>query len=222
MTHNETVFLIDLDDGCRFVWTEVAESLDLNCKSVSRMTMRNLESLDYPAVCVIGVSNADSLEALPIGTHATPNILVGKGLQLAQAVAWMERGALTVLEQPVAQNTANYYVNYGISCSRRLAEMAQEHGGIADALQRLTPRQRSVLDEVVRGTPSKAIAEKLGVSKRLVELERSEILKAFGAEGTSDVTLQFGKFRILDEVLARTDQAEAPVLRSFATRLRVS
>lgn len=51
-------------------------------------------------------------------------------------------------------------------------------GGKASSLERLTPRQREVLQLVAEGNSSKAIAKKLGISVKTVDVHRSELMRA--------------------------------------------
>lgn len=51
----------------------------------------------------------------------------------------------------------------------------------------LTPRERTVLAQIVRGLTSKEIARELGVSWRTVEFHRTNLLKKNGAKNTADL-----------------------------------
>ncbi len=62
---------------------------------------------------------------------------------------------------------------------RRVAEAARK---IAD----LSPRERQVLDGLVRGEPHKQIAHRLGISARTVELHRSRMLHRLGTPHLAD------------------------------------
>ena len=53
--------------------------------------------------------------------------------------------------------------------------------------QNLTPKERLILAEVVRGHTSKEIARSFGVSPRTVEAHRAKLLKKFGARNTAEL-----------------------------------
>jgi DNA-binding CsgD family transcriptional regulator len=53
--------------------------------------------------------------------------------------------------------------------------------------QRLTPTERLVLAEVVRGCTSKEVARALEISPRTVEFHRANLLKKFGAKNTAEL-----------------------------------
>jgi DNA-binding NarL/FixJ family response regulator len=55
-------------------------------------------------------------------------------------------------------------------------------------LERLTPRQREVLQLVAEGDTSKGIARKLGISPRTAEAYRSELMHALGIHDVASLT----------------------------------
>ena len=62
---------------------------------------------------------------------------------------------------------------------REFAEAARKIGD-------LSPREREVLDGLVRGEPHKQIAHRLGISVRTVELHRTRMLHRFGTPHLAD------------------------------------
>ena len=54
-------------------------------------------------------------------------------------------------------------------------------------LQAITPRQREVLELMVRGKPNKVIAAELGISERTVELHRARVLHAMGVQSATEL-----------------------------------
>ena len=53
--------------------------------------------------------------------------------------------------------------------------------------QNLTPRERMILAEIVRGHSSKEVARAFGISPRTVEFHRANLLKKFGAKNTAEL-----------------------------------
>ena len=51
----------------------------------------------------------------------------------------------------------------------------------------LTPREREVFDLVASGEPNKAVARRLGISFRTVELHRAHIIEKLQARSVSDL-----------------------------------
>src|SRR5919198_5501002 len=61
--------------------------------------------------------------------------------------------------------------------------MPREHG----RWPLLTPRHREVLVLIVRGLTSREIAVELGISRRTVEVHRTNIMRRLGARNVSDL-----------------------------------
>lgn len=55
------------------------------------------------------------------------------------------------------------------------------------SLERLTPREREVLDHVVAGSRNSDIAEKLGISVRTVEVHKARLMDKLGVDNVADL-----------------------------------
>jgi DNA-binding CsgD family transcriptional regulator len=54
-------------------------------------------------------------------------------------------------------------------------------------VQRLTPREREVLAEVIAGASNKEAGRRLGVSPRTIEVHRAHIMEKLGARNAADL-----------------------------------
>ena len=54
-------------------------------------------------------------------------------------------------------------------------------------METLTPRQREVMDLMVRGKPNKVIALELGISERTVELHRARVMRAMEVSSAAEL-----------------------------------
>jgi DNA-binding NarL/FixJ family response regulator len=61
--------------------------------------------------------------------------------------------------------------------------------GIRDAMAslRITPREREILQQLVRGDSAMDIGQKLGIGQRTVETHRNSLMIKFGARNTMDL-----------------------------------
>jgi len=69
----------------------------------------------------------------------------------------------------------------------REAEMEIASGEATMRLAALTPREREVLEGIVRGNSNKQIAYILGISARTVENHRAHMMRCLGARHVADV-----------------------------------
>jgi two-component system response regulator FixJ len=54
-------------------------------------------------------------------------------------------------------------------------------------LERLTPREREVLEQIVNGSSSKEAGRNLDISPRTVEVHRAHIMAKLGARNAADL-----------------------------------
>jgi FixJ family two-component response regulator len=112
----------------------------------------------------------------------------------------MERGAVTVLNKALDSTKLLDYVSSAIETDRRQSELSEIYCNVRGILDRLTVRQRDILGFIVQGISTKMIADRFHVSQRLIEKERSEILRQFRVSATPDVTLMMGEYRAINDL----------------------
>jgi RNA polymerase sigma factor (sigma-70 family) len=89
----------------------------------------------------------------------------------------MKRGAIDFIEKPFSNDVL-------LDCIRKAIDIDEERRRIQAArsrvlahIQRLSPREREVMQMMVAGTSTKEIAYDLGISDKTVEVHRSHIMK---------------------------------------------
>ena len=211
LIESPTLYVVEDDSGLYEQYKRLAERLALRLSlHASGKDLLALENYKRPCCLILElVVDNESGEDLQIELtqrRATFPIVVNTRFVIVKsAVRVMECGAMTVLQKPSTAEQLEQHVRAGIALDEKQLEFDRMHRQVESILETLSQRQRQILEHVVEGIPTKAIARKLGVSNRLVENERSEILKTFGASSTPDVTLRIGQYRILDAIRVRID-----------------
>lgn len=144
-----------------------------------------------PAVVLLDVRLPDGsgIEFLPelitLAPHGAVIVMTGHG-DISLAVAAMKAGARDFLEKPFDPQELLTSVERifeappDLDAARRKAEF--------DARERfaeLTPRERDVLECLVRGASSKETARQLSLSPRTVETHRAHLMTKSGAKSLS-------------------------------------
>lgn len=112
-------------------------------------------------------------------------VMTGHG-DVTVAVQAMKAGAVDFIEKPFEKAVLLSAIEEGFSRiehagrSRARAEEAQVR------LQALTPRERDVLEGLVRGHPNKTIAYDLDISPRTVEIHRANLMSKLGVASLSE------------------------------------
>ncbi|MDQ8031701.1 MAG: LuxR C-terminal-related transcriptional regulator [Bordetella sp.] len=105
----------------------------------------------------------------------SPMIFIARSPNVTDAVQAMRRGAFDYFSMPLARDEFEERVRAALVKSRELYYARQERGRRIDMLERLTPRERIIAQEVVNGLSSKEIATKYSVSTRTVENHRARL-----------------------------------------------
>jgi FixJ family two-component response regulator len=112
--------------------------------------------------------------------------ITGHG-DVPMAVDALQKGAFHFLEKPFNDGALLDIVTHAIELDRAMrSERARKAGAIA-RLERLTPRERDVMNCVVAGKLNKVTADELGVSIKTVEAHRSQLMKKLGIDSTAEL-----------------------------------
>ncbi len=103
------------------------------------------------------------------------------------AVEAMKGGALDFLEKPITAQRVLEAVRAAIERSWEAHSERRARAGRERSLARLTPRERQVLDRIVRGEINKSVAKRLGISEKTVEVHRSRVMSKLDAKSLADL-----------------------------------
>jgi two-component system response regulator FixJ len=112
-------------------------------------------------------------------------IMTGHG-QIALAVEAMKGGAIDFVEKPFEKNALTGALDEGFARLANSDRQALCQEQATAKLKVLTPRERDVLDGLVRGHPNKTIAYDLGISPRTVEIHRANVMSKLAVSSLSE------------------------------------
>jgi FixJ family two-component response regulator len=109
-----------------------------------------------------------------------PLVFVTAHADIPLAVEAMRNGAVNFIEKPFDPITL-------VHALRTATDRIAEGGSNPAVMEKLTPRERQVLELVVAGKLNKTIADVLGISIKTVELHRSNLMAKLGARNVAEV-----------------------------------
>ena len=112
-------------------------------------------------------------------------VMTGHG-DVSVAVQAMKAGAVDFIEKPFEKAVLLSAIEEGIA---RIEASGHKRARAEEAevrLQALTPRERDVLEGLVRGHPNKTIAYDLDISPRTVEIHRANLMSKLGVASLSE------------------------------------
>ena len=98
----------------------------------------------------------------------SPVIIITAHAEVQMAVDIMRLGAVTLIEKPFRDQMLLDAIAEALKLDTEARARHQNRQSLESRLEKLTPRQREVMELVIRGLPNKSIARELGISERTV------------------------------------------------------
>lgn len=115
-----------------------------------------------------------------------PVIMTTLAGNLPQAVRALRAGAIDFIEKPFDPAHLLSSVAKAIEKQRQSKSEASEHLHAIMLLQRLTPRESEILQQLMLGDSTKAIARRLNISPRTIDVHRAHIMEKLEARSVTD------------------------------------
>lgn len=139
-----------------------------------------------PPTCIVSdvrmpqMSGIELQQELKRRNVELPLIFVTAHADVPLAVEAMRNGAVNFIEKPFDPMMLVHAV-------RTVTDRVAMPAATTAAVEKLTPRERQVLELVVAGKLNKTIADVLGISIKTVELHRSNLMQKLGARNVAEV-----------------------------------
>ena len=131
-----------------------------------------------------GLSLQDDLNKKPL--HPPIIIITGHG-DVQMAVRAVKAGASEFLEKPFNEQQLLDSIHIAIEQDAEQRGKASKLAEIQDRVDRLTDREKEVMELIVTGMLNKNIAHELNISQSTVEAHRSKVMDKMEARTLSDL-----------------------------------
>ena len=188
-----TVFVVDDDEEVRDAMKRLMNSVGLTVETYASAEDFLAQFDPARPGCLLldvrmeGMSGLDLQKRLALEEVQPPIIIITGHGDVPMAVRAVKAGAVDFIEKPFNEQVL-------LDCVHRAIELDGKHRGrvlqladISARLDRLTPREREILDLVVAGKRNKVIAGELGISQSTVESHRAKVMEKMQAESLSDL-----------------------------------
>ena len=109
-----------------------------------------------------------------------PIVFISGHGDIPVAIKAIKAGAVDFVQKPYHDQQLLDSINDALQRDAAARIAAKSAESFAERMTALTDREREVLELVLKGLSSKAIAKSLGISYRTVEVHRSHILEKLG------------------------------------------
>jgi two-component system, LuxR family, response regulator DctR len=141
-----------------------------------------------------GLETFDRLRARKPNHPAPVIFLTGHG-DISMAVDAVKNGAFDFFEKPFSDNRLVDRVMEALQQSSARLQQAGSTDRIRSRLERLTARERDVMELILQGKLNKIIADELGISMRTVEVHRSNVFSKMGVRSAVELARLLEKLR---------------------------
>jgi len=184
-----TVYVVDDDQAVRDSLCWLVESVGLHVKTYTSGQAFLLECQETPPVgCLIvdvrlpGISGLELQDRLrSLGIYLPTIVITGHG-DVPVAVRALKAGAIDFIEKPFSDQTLLDRVREALDQDASYRALQAESDTILGNYERLTTREREVMDLVVAGRLNKQIASDLGLSHKTIEVHRAHVMDKMQAE----------------------------------------
>lgn len=193
MTPDRIIYLIDDEEAIRRSAGFMLRSSGYTVRTYASGDDFLREARDLPPGCVLLDVRMPGSDGLAVqqrlneqGLTLPVVMLTGHG-DIAMSVRALKAGAVDFIEKPFEK--AELIAAIG-EAFQRLDSGDRHRLDAAEAIVRLavlTPRERDVLDGLVKGLPNKTIAFDLDISSRTVEVHRANLMSKLGVRSLSQM-----------------------------------
>jgi len=182
------VFIVDDDPQLRGALRSVLEaegqpcSCFGDCESFLRAYRPGRVECLLVDACLPGISGLQLIQRLREKGYSLPAIMMTGNGDVPMAVRAMQTGACDFLEKPVDGSELLGSIQRALEQSRDSQKRNRWRAVTLSRLERLTSREREIMQKVLAGEPSKNIAADFGLSQRTVENHRAAIMKKTGCK----------------------------------------
>ena len=188
-----TVYVVDDDPGVLESVRWLLESVDLTVRTFKDPYAFLAAFDDQGLACLLldvrmpGMSGLDLQDWLQELGATVPVVFLTAHGDVPLAVRAMKSGALEFIEKPYNAQNLIETVQHAIDIHYQKQIAGARRDQLRRLVEGLTPREWDVAQLVVDGLSNKAIAARLGVSPKTVEVHRSRVMAKIGAKSSPEL-----------------------------------
>jgi FixJ family two-component response regulator len=188
-----TVFVVDDDQSVRQALSSLIRSVGLAVKPFSSAREFLQTAVPSAPACLVldvrlpGLGGLELQRELTAAHNDIPIIFITGHGDIPMSVRAMKAGAVEFLSKPFRDQDLLDAIHQALA---RSEAALQRHSVVAEIRSRhdqLTPREREVMEWVVRGLLNKQIAAELGTSEVTVKIQRGQVMHKMQAESVPDL-----------------------------------
>jgi FixJ family two-component response regulator len=198
-----TVLIVDDDPAIRGALENLLRSVGLGVRtSASVPEFLQAGRPDGPTCLVLDVrlpgrSGLDFQRELSAANIHLPIIFITGHGDIPMSVQAMKGGAIEFLTKPFRDQDLLDAIQLGLARDREWRENESTLVALRVRFETLSPRERDVMAQVVKGRLNKQIAGDLGISEITVKVHRGQVMRKMQALSLPDLTRMADKLKLV-------------------------
>jgi len=202
---NSTVLVVDDDPDLRASVGRLLRSLGIDTQLFASISdFLNSDPPDSPACLVLdvrlpGQSGLDLQRELAAANRELPIIFITGHGDIPMTVQAMKGGAIEFLTKPFRDQDLLDAIHLGFCRDRASRDNKKALAALKERFASLSPRERDIMLEVVRGRLSKQIAGDMGITESTVKVHRSRAMRKMKARSLPELGRMADKLKLLPD-----------------------
>ncbi|WP_122465644.1 response regulator FixJ [Brevundimonas lutea] len=192
MSADTIIHVIDDDAAVRDSIAFLLETADLTARTYES-ALAFLAERDRPAGCIVTDVRMPDMNGLELARRLRDNgsvepvIVITGHADVPLAIEAMRAGVVDFIEKPFDDEILLASIQRVLDQASKATSADAERREFVARLQSLSPRERDVVEGLVKGHANKVIAFDLGISPRTVEVYRANAMTKMQAGSLSDL-----------------------------------
>jgi len=202
-----TVMIIDDDLDLRNAVGRLLRSVGLEAQLFASVPAFLESKRPNGPICLVldvrlpGQSGLDFQRELATADILLPIVFITGHGDIPMTVQAMKGGAIEFLAKPFREQDLLDAIRLGLHRDRVRREAEETQRALKQRFEKLSPREREIMIEIVRGRLSKQIAGDIGVSESTVKVHRSNLMRKIGVRSLAELTRIADKLKLVQEQL---------------------
>jgi FixJ family two-component response regulator len=192
-TPPEIVYVVDDDPSIREALSSLLRSLGLRVETFAAAEDFLAHRRPDAASCLVldvmlpGSSGLDLPAELEASGAPIPIVFITGHGTIPMTVRAMRQGAVEFLTKPFQEEELIAAIRQALERDERARSERADLSELRERWERLTPREREVLEQVVKGRLNKHIARELGAAEQTIKVHRGRIMRKLEARSVPEL-----------------------------------